>query len=110
MAWTDCEYCFLKGYEVYQAPTVVVYPDEQDIITTCSGWHLEVLITCDLLDVDRYNLAEWPTVTHMVMISGSQSEERHTQDEIFAMSDQIMTTVSGHMTWAKEYYAEYIMI
>ena len=107
MAWTDCEYCFLRGYEVYQAPTMTY---GQDTITTCSGWHLEVLITCDLLDVDRYNLAEWPTVAHVVTISGSQSEERHTQDEIFAMSDQIMTTVSGHMDWAKEYYAEYIMI
>ncbi|GAG79367.1 unnamed protein product, partial [marine sediment metagenome] len=47
MAWTDCEYCFLKGYEVYQAPTMTY---GQDMITTCSGWHLEVLITCDLLD------------------------------------------------------------
>jgi len=102
MAWTDCEYCFLKGYEVYQAPTTV---SEYD--TTCSGWHLDVLITCDLLDVDRYNLTEWPTVSHVITISGSWSEERHTQAEILSMYDQVVTMVSGHMDWAKEYYAGY---
>jgi len=111
MAWTNCDYCFLKGIEVYSAPQETIqYDDYGEIIgTTCSGWQLDLIITCDLLDVDRYNLTEWPTVSHMVTISGSWREERHTQDEIFAMYDAITTTVSGHMNWAKEYYAGYIM-
>ena len=112
MSWTNCEYCFLKSVEIYSAPyNVLVYDDYGEIIgTTCSGWQMEMLITCDLLDVDRYNLTEWPTVTHCVTLSGSWQAERHTQSEIFSMYDQISTTVSGHMDWAKEYYAGYIMI
>lgn len=111
MAWTNCEYCFLKGIEVYSTPQyVLVYDGEELIGTTCSGWQLDVLITCDLLDVDRFNLTEWPTITHLVTISGSWREERHTQAEIFSMYDEIATTVSGHMAWAKEYYAGYIMV
>jgi hypothetical protein len=113
MTWTNCEYCFLRGIEVYSSPReTVIYDDYTgDIVgTTCSGWQVDVLITCDLLDVDRYNLTEWPTVSHLITISGSWQEERHSLNEIFSMYDQITTTVSGHMTWAKEYYAGYIMI
>lgn len=111
MAWTNCEYCFLKEIEVYSTQQqTIVYDDYGEIIgTTCSGWQVDVLITCDLLDVDRYNLTEWPTVSHVMTISGSWQEERHTQAEIFSLYDQIETTVSGHMVWAKDYYAGYTM-
>jgi len=111
MAWTNCEYCFLKSIEIYSAPTEVPQYYNGDLIgTTCSGWQLDILITCDLLDADRYNLTEWPTVSHLVTVSGSWREERHSQSDIFTLYDQITTTVSGHMAWAKEYYAGYIMI
>jgi hypothetical protein len=110
MAWTNCEYCFLKDFTVHQVPGIATTGEGEEMHATTSGWQIDIVITCDLLDSNRNSLDDFHTASDMITLSGTWREGIYTQSEIFAMYDAITTTVSGHMSWAKEYYAGYIMI
>jgi hypothetical protein len=92
----ECEYCYLNSYRVMQVPT-----------STAGNWELVAQVTCDVLDSSKDPIPNPAIADTTLTISGTEQVGMLTQSEIFSYSDDVWTTVSGYMVWAKEEYAGY---
>lgn len=92
----ECEYCYLYTYKVMQAPT-----------STAGNWELVAHVACDLLDSNGDTIPNPSMADTTLTISGTEQVGMLTQSQIFSYSDDVWTTVSGYMVWAKEEYAGY---